>query len=162
MLLMWLRLTIPFIVFITVWYYHKTHLRCNGSHYVANTASCCSGYRYCTTSFNKASTQALRRLKSCSQCVGDSRWWGSLTMVPDGNKAECLSSVNHTAKTIHHHLNLFLIHEILHIFWKNQKEFVGHTCWQFKRLVSVIFQQWIHFTEIIQVFHSFKIFSPSI
>ena len=37
------------------------------------------------------------------QCVGDSRWWGSLTMVPAGNKAKHLSSVNHTTKTIHHH-----------------------------------------------------------
>ena len=27
----------------------------------------------------------------------------SLTMVPAGNKAKCLSSVNHTTKTIHHH-----------------------------------------------------------
>ena len=33
-----------------------------------------SSYHYCTTSFNKASTQVLRRLKSCSQRVGDSRW----------------------------------------------------------------------------------------
>ena len=35
--------------------------------------------------------------------VGDSRWWGSLTMVPAGNKAKSLSSVSHTTKTIHHH-----------------------------------------------------------
>ena len=34
---------------------------------------------------------------------GDSQWWGPLTMVPAGNKAKCLSSVNHTTKTIHHH-----------------------------------------------------------
>ena len=40
----------------------------------------CSGYHYCTTSFNKAWTQVLRRFKSCSPRVGDSRWWGSLTM----------------------------------------------------------------------------------
>ena len=32
-----------------------------------------------------------------------SRWWGSLAMVPAGNKAKRLSSVNHTTKTIHHH-----------------------------------------------------------
>ena len=42
----------------------------------------CSGYHYCTTSFNKVWTQVLRRFKSCSQHVGDLRWWGSLTMVP--------------------------------------------------------------------------------
>ena len=29
---------------------------------------------YCTTSFNKARTQVLRRFKSCSRRVGDSRW----------------------------------------------------------------------------------------
>ena len=41
-----------------------------------------------------ASTNPARR-------VGDSRWRGSLTMVPAGNKAKRLSSVNHTTKTIH-------------------------------------------------------------
>ena len=35
--------------------------------------------------------------------VGDSQWWGSLRMVPAGNKVKCLLSVNHTTKTIHHH-----------------------------------------------------------
>ena len=47
-----------------------------------------SGYHYCTTSFNKAWTQVMYRLKLkfCSLSVGDSRWWGSLTMIPGGNK----------------------------------------------------------------------------
>ena len=63
----------------------------------------CSGYDYCRTPFNKAWTQVLRRFKSCLQRVGDSRWWGSLTMVPAGNKAKRLLSVNHITKTIHHH-----------------------------------------------------------
>ena len=58
---------------------------------------------YCTTSFNKAWTHVLRRFKSCSWPVGDSRWWGALTMVSIGNKAKRLSSANHTTKTIHHH-----------------------------------------------------------
>ena len=31
--------------------------------------------------------------------VGDLRWWGSLTMVPTGNKAKHLPSVKHTTKT---------------------------------------------------------------
>ena len=62
----------------------------------------CSGYHYCMTSFNMVSTQALRRFKSCSRHVGDSVWWGSLTMVPAGDKAKHLSSVNHTTKTINH------------------------------------------------------------
>ena len=35
--------------------------------------------------------------------VRNSRWWGSLTRVPAGNKAKGLSSVNHTTKTIHHY-----------------------------------------------------------
>ena len=39
----------------------------------------------------------------CSRRVGDLRWWGSVTMVPAGNKAERHSSLNHTSKTIHHH-----------------------------------------------------------
>ena len=48
----------------------------------------CSGYHYCTTSFNKAWTQVLYMFKSCSQRVRDSRWWGSLTMVSARNKAK--------------------------------------------------------------------------
>ena len=48
----------------------------------------CSGYYYCTISFNKAWTLVLRRFKSYSRRVGDSRWWGTLTMVPAGNKAK--------------------------------------------------------------------------
>ena len=63
----------------------------------------CSGYHYCTTSFNKFCNQALRRFKSCLRRVGDSRWWGSLTIVSTGNKAKRLLSVNHTTKAIHHH-----------------------------------------------------------
>ena len=65
--------------------------------------SWCSGYHYFTTSFNEAWTQVLRRFKSCSQCVRDLLWWGSLTMVPAGNKTQCLLLVNHTTKTIRHH-----------------------------------------------------------
>ena len=63
----------------------------------------CSAHHYCTTSFNEIWTQVLCKLKSCSQRVGDSRWWGSLTMVPPGNKAKRLSWVNHTTKTINHY-----------------------------------------------------------
>ena len=54
------------------------------------TIKSCSVYHYCTTSFNKAWTQVLRRIKS-------------LTMVPAGNKAKRLSSVNYTIKIIHNH-----------------------------------------------------------
>ena len=66
---------------------------------------------YCVTLIRKAKqtfffnidttdTQVLRRFKPCSQRVGDSWWWGSLTMVPAGNQAKRLSSVNNTTKTI--------------------------------------------------------------
>ena len=67
-------------------------------------AACCSGYHYWTTSFNKACTHVLRRFNSCSRHAGDLHWWGSLGMVPAGNKAKPLSSVNHTIKTIHQKL----------------------------------------------------------
>ena len=65
--------------------------------------SWCRGYHCCLTSFIKVRTQVLRRFKSCSRLVGDLRWWGSLTIIPAGNKARRLSSVNHTTKAIHYH-----------------------------------------------------------
>ena len=75
--------------------------------------SWCNGYHYCKTSFIKAWTQALRRFKSCSWRVGDSRWGGSLTIIPVENKAKQLSSVNHTTKTIylHYHHHHFCLHQ---------------------------------------------------
>ena len=51
----------------------------------------CSGYHYCTMSFNKAWTQVLHRFKSCLWHVGDLWWWVSLTMVPAGNKTKQFS-----------------------------------------------------------------------
>ena len=74
-----------------------------GNLQLAMMAPWCSGYHCYTTSLNKVWTQVLHRIKSCSRRVRNSRWWGSLTMVPAGNKAKRLSSVNHTTKTIHHH-----------------------------------------------------------
>ena len=62
-----------------------------------------SGYHYGITSFDKTWTQVLRRFKYCSRRVGYSRWWGSLIMVPAGNKAKRPSWVNHTTKIINHH-----------------------------------------------------------
>ena len=56
-------------------------------HNIIQVVPWCSGYDYCTISFNKAWTQVLHRFKSCSQYVEDSWWWGFLTMVPAGNKA---------------------------------------------------------------------------
>ena len=75
---------------------------CDATFLTTFVAPWCSGYHCCTTSLNKAWTLVLRRFKSCSRRVEDLRWWGSLTMVPAGNKAKRLSSVNHTIKTIHH------------------------------------------------------------
>ena len=63
----------------------------------------CSGYHYYTTSFKQAWTHVLHRFKPCLWSIRDLRWWGSLTMVPAGNKVKCLSLFNHTTKTIHHH-----------------------------------------------------------
>ena len=45
------------------------------------------------------------QIKYYSRGVRDSRWWRSQTMVPAGNNAKRYSSVNHTTKTIHHHLH---------------------------------------------------------
>ena len=64
-------------------------------------------------------THVLRRFKSWSRRVGVSRWWGSLTMVPAGNKAKRFSSVNHTKKTIHHH------HYHHHRWVKQEPYYVG-------------------------------------
>ena len=50
--------------------------------------------------------QVVHRFKSYSQCVRDSRWWGSLKMVSAGNKAKRLSSVNHTKIRIHQEIFL--------------------------------------------------------
>ena len=74
-------------------------------------AQWCSGYDYCTTSFNKAWTQVLCIFKSYPRCVRDSRLWGSLTMAPAGNKAKHLLSVNYTAKAIHYNHH----HHIQHL-----------------------------------------------
>ena len=57
----------------------------------------------------KAWTQVLRRFKSCSWRVGDSRWWGSLTMVPAENKAMPFVGQPYH-KTIHHIHVQFSLH----------------------------------------------------
>ena len=67
--------------------------------------SWCSGYNYCTGSFNYVWTHVLRRFKPCSRYVGVSRLWGSLSMVPVGKKVKRYSSVNRTTETIHHYHN---------------------------------------------------------
>ena len=68
----------------------------------------CSGCHYWIISINWAWALVLRRFKPCSRRIGDSRWWGYLTMVPAGNKAKHLSSVNHTTK------KQFIIHQFIH------------------------------------------------
>ena len=49
-----------------------------------------SGYHYCTTSFNYARIQVLRKFKQCLRCVADSRWARISDNVPSGNKAKRL------------------------------------------------------------------------
>ena len=51
------------------------HLNNETDNWKLEMALWCSGYHYCTTSFNKAWSQVLRRFKSCSQHFGDSQWW---------------------------------------------------------------------------------------
>ena len=62
----------------------------------------CSGYRYWTTSFNKGSAQVQILIATCR------RFAMVRTVVPAGNKVERLSSVNHSSKTIHHHLHVYI------------------------------------------------------
>ena len=78
-----------FSLYLKLYWWQNLPLVQPGEHSVnnAHSAPWWSGYHHCTTSFTKAWKQVLRRFKSCSQCVGDSRWWGSLTMDPAGNKA---------------------------------------------------------------------------
>ena len=66
----------------------------------------CSGYHYWTM-------QVLRRFKSSSRCAWDSRWWGSLTVVPARNKAKHLLSVNYIC-----HKKVINTNEVLVRDWK--------------------------------------------
>ena len=81
----------------------KEHHRCLWRFLISLLTPSCSGYHYCTTLFNLAWTQVLRRLKTCSRCVRHLRWGRSLTMTTAGNTTGLLSSVTHTTKTNHHH-----------------------------------------------------------
>ena len=84
----------------------KEHHRCLWTFLISLLTPSCIGYHYCTTLFNLAWTQVLRRLKSCSRCVRHLRWGRSLTMTPAGNTTGLLSSVTHTTKTNYHHQSL--------------------------------------------------------
>ena len=93
-----------------IWYVHKFYvklifltLRFTHAPWCSVVAPWCSGFHYCTASFNEAWTQVLCSYKYCLLHAGDSRWWGFLTMVATGNKAKRLSLINHTTKAIHHH-----------------------------------------------------------
>ena len=95
-LLMWVKLLLA--VIWPLWCCSIAPWCCSGT-----VVPWCSGYDYCTTSFNKPWTQVLCRFKPCLRHVGGLQWWGSLTMALAGNKVKYLSSVNHTTKTIHYH-----------------------------------------------------------
>ena len=76
-----------------------------GSSQCSNNAAampCFIGYHYCTTSSNKAWTQVLHKFKCYLRRAACWRF-EMVTMIPAGNKAKRLSSVDHTTKTIHHH-----------------------------------------------------------
>ena len=95
----------PYIIFLNKIKNHQDPFRSGA------VAPWCSGYHYCTTSSIKAWTQVPHRFKFCSRRVGNLRWWGSLSMVPAGNKATRLSSVNNTTKTIYHQSRTLLSSE---------------------------------------------------
>ena len=85
-----LLLSFEILQLLGTWYYQSLVI----SHFSSVVA-----YHFgSVTLFIKAWIQVLPKFKSCSRRVGDLRWWRSLTNVPAGNKAKCLSSVNHSAK----------------------------------------------------------------
>ena len=92
----------------------------------------CSGYRYRTTSFNKAWPQVLAG-SNPARSVSEIR--GSLTIIPAGNKAKHLSSVYHTTKTIHHHHHHhhhhhYKYHHHHHHHYQIQLIFLSSTIWE--------------------------------
>ena len=62
----------------------------------------CGGYHNCSTSFNWAWTQVPRGFKNCLRRFEDSKWLGSRTMVPAGNKAKRFLLVSITTKIANH------------------------------------------------------------
>ena len=70
---------------------------------------------------SKPELRFLRRFKSCSWRVGDSRWWGSLTMVPAGNKATPFIGQPYHKKIPHHSSSSFINKRYqtntFHTFW---------------------------------------------
>ena len=96
---------------------------------IPKIATCYFLIHYFTASFYKAWTQVLCRFKSWSR-AGDSRWCGSLTMIPAGNKAKRLSLVNHTKKII--------IIIIIIIIKEKQKCFASEAVFSCKMLLTCL------------------------
>ena len=72
------------------------HVKFYSSSIKSRLAPWCSGYHYCSVSFNKAWTWFCAGSNlTWDMLVRDSRWWGSLTMVLTGNKANtfCRSTI---------------------------------------------------------------------
>ena len=82
----------------------------------------CSGYHYCTSSFNKFS------VKTCCWCVKDLRWWEAPTMVPAGASLNAFHR-KHSTKIIHHrhHHHQMLINLWVQIWPELRKEVRGAT-----------------------------------
>ena len=123
-----------------------------------------SGYHYCTTSFNKAWTQVLRKFKSSSRRIGHSRWWGSLTMVPARNAVKRLSWVNHTTKKFiiitgkkggeDGDIKMWISQEEKELFRWNKK----HISYLFKGNHLVKNEiQWTHTLKLIPTFLGFEL-----
>ena len=119
----------------------------------------CSGYHYCTISFNEAWNQVLGRFKSCLWHDRDSGWWGFLTMFPAGNKVKRLTPVNHTTKTIHHHNKCVLFI----IFWPIQRrKMVCEGCVAYTTNKNGSFENSLPVSAITKMFLQFAIFLETI
>ena len=67
-------------------------------------------------------------------------WWGSLIMFHAENNAKHLSSVNHSAKTIHHHLSSWNISWVVEINWLIKESPGLNTAWKVSNGVSLRIQ----------------------
>ena len=88
------------------------------------------------------STKPELRFKSCTRRVRDSRWWGSLAVVPAGNKVKRLLLVNHTRKRIHHHHH-YRHHHYHHHYHHYRHHHHHHKSFLLIRLIwKAVFQKW--------------------
>ena len=124
-------------------YYYILQICWDGISWKLTSALWGIGYQYYTSSFNKIWTQVPRRFKSCFRCVGDLGCWESMTVVPAGNKTQRLSTVLHSAKTIHHHHHHHRHHHSSLSHWGyplkmwSQGDFLNIVTWLFPELLAM-------------------------